>query len=410
MAAAVAKPPSRVTPSAPCEAQPPGTYPLAAQIPLRSFVLPEFPKDQASHLRELTLTADIKLDEYQSLVQTQPDAIVVQPPLDDLPETITQLTFELFGLGFPGTPPFLTRLAKSLPYLRGITFFSCLVDGLDEYSRRDAEKFFELATEVREVHAIDSFARPGFFARIGEILEQRVSEGKKGVKLLDISYTFRGHEDGDFLARVQGEELAKLIVKDVVGASFDFVPEKIDDLAEEEVKDREKPKNGPGKINEGVLPFASDGRAAAAIRERFGKLGKEGGLVDLRILNLGMWTLQAGEVAAIVNACAGGKEGTLVDLTVSVLLEREWVDKLVGCLKRDAVASLEGIEVVGVPDRAQEQDDRWKESGLAVMKVEDVEKIAAACPKLGKVGMSILKVKNAPNVNFGKVDGAWGKL
>ncbi|OAP59161.1 hypothetical protein AYL99_06459 [Fonsecaea erecta] len=379
------------TEAANLEPQDPGSYPLAAQIPLKGFQLPEFPA-HASRLRELTFTADIKLDEYQDMVQTHSDAIITQPPLPDLPKSITHLTFELFGLGFPGTPPFLTRLARSLPNIRSVTFFSCLIDGLDDASRKDAEKFFECLPNLRELHIIDSFARPGFFKAAGRLLEAHAKgDASEGLKLVDVSYTFRGHEDSDFLARVQGEDLPSLIVKGLVGASFDFVPERQDELAE--APEGEDGKKDSQKVNEGILPFASDGRAPTAVRKRFEDMSHGGQLKSLKILNLGMYTLRPVEVGEVVYACAGGEEAAgLVDITVSILLEEDWAAKLAEGLQYKGVAAvLEGIEVIGVPDKAQEEGEDWK-AGLAVANLTDVEKIAAGCPKLGKFGMSILKL------------------
>ncbi|KIX06240.1 uncharacterized protein Z518_04215 [Rhinocladiella mackenziei CBS 650.93] len=394
------------TETVPPESAQAGSFPLAAQIPLKDFNLPEFPPE-ASHLRELTLTADIKLDEYQNLVQSKPpDAIVTQPPLPNLPPSITSLTLELFGLGFPGNPPFLTRLSRMLPHLRSLTLFSCLIDGLDEASRKDAENFFENLPLLQELHIIDSFARPGFFKTLGGLFDARSKEGDgKGIKVVDISYTFRGHEDSDFLARVQGEELAGLIVKGIVGASFDFVPSVGDDLAEApEGQDGKKEKE---KMPQGILPFASDGRAPAAVKKRFENLSLDGQLGSVKVLNLGMWSLRPVEVGEVVYACAGGGEAGLVDLTVSVLLEDNWVDELIkGLGYKGGGGALEGIEIIGVPDKANEEDEDWK-SGLAVMKKEEVEKLGEACPRLGKFGMSILKVKSAPNVLFMKEQGSW---
>lgn len=385
-----------------------GSYPLAAQIPLKEFNLPEFPP-QASHLRELTFTADIKLDEYQQMVQTHKDALVTQPPLPDLPKSITHLTFELFGLGFPGTPPFLTRLARSLPSITSVTFFSCLIDGLDDASRKDAEKFFECLPNLRELHIIDSFARPGFFRAISDFLHARASAApEQGLKLVDVSYTFRGHEDSDFLARVQGEELSGLIVKGLVGAGFDFVPQKVDELAE--AAKAEDGQKEPEKLVEGILPFASDGRAPTALRKRFENQSYEGQMKTLKVLNLGMFSLRPAEVGEVVYACAGGQDAGLVDLTVSILLEDDWVDKLAeGLAYKNVAAALEGIELIGVPDKAKEAGEDWK-SGLAVANKAEVERLAAGCPKLGKFGMSILKVKSAPNVVFLKEDGSWTEM
>ncbi|EHY54717.1 hypothetical protein ABEF92_004104 [Exophiala dermatitidis] len=416
-----------------------GSFPLAAQISLKEFQIPDFPS-QASRLRQLTLTADIKLDEYQGKVQIPDDAVVTQPPLPNLPQSITHLNLELFGLGFPGKPPFLGRLARSLPNLSSVTFFSCLIDGLDDHSRKDAEAFFRLLPNLQELHLIDSFARPGFFETLGKILEERASASQQqdkdsggggGLKVVNVSYTFRGHEDSDFLARVHGAELPKLIVKGVVGASFDFVPEAVDELAEEEDKDGDQQNGNEGEgeekkkkkenIAEGILPFASDGRAPAALKKRFEDLREagDGALQSLRVLNLGMWSLRPAEVGEIVvKACAGGSGGKagLADLTVSVLLEENWIEEFIkGFGEKDngTAPDLEGIEVIGVPSNANEVGEGedgpdWKQGGgLSLVKLADVQRLNEVCPRLGKFGMSILKVKSAPNVLFFKEGESW---
>ncbi|KIW44932.1 uncharacterized protein PV06_03366 [Exophiala oligosperma] len=415
------------------------SYPLAAQIPLKEFVLPDFPP-QASRLRELTLTADIKLDEYQSLLQEKP---LTQPELPNVPKSVTHLTLELFGLGFPGTPAFLGRLAKCLPNLQSLTFFSCLIDGLDDSSRKDAERLFETCTQLQEIHIIDSFARPGFFKSVGSILEKRArenaSKSKKkadndalglteeenqgGLKVIDVSYTFRGHEDSDFLARVAGEELSSLIVPGLMGLSFDFVPVPRRDELEEEEQSSEENK----KMPEGVLPFASDGRAPTAIKKRFENLSAGGGggggdLTSIKVLNLGMFSLRPAEVGEIVYACAGGggdRQAGLVDLTVAVLLEDGWTDSLVaGFGHKEVGKTLEGIEIIGVPDNddkseeeaaATSQDDQ-SHHDIKLIEQADIEKLEKACPNLGKVGMSILKVRSAPNVVFLKEDDGWRSM
>jgi hypothetical protein len=291
-----------------------------------------------------------------------------------------------------------------------VTFFSCLIDGLDENSRRDAEKFFEVAVGVKEVHFIDSFARPGFFKTIGEGFDARARAGptakdgpaEGGVKVVDCSYTFRGHEDRDFLARVQGEELAGLIGKGLVGVNFSFIPEVQDELAE-----AEDGKEAGEKIAEGVLPFASDGRAPVAIKKRFETLSG-GGLGGLKVLGLGMYTLTPAEVVEVVYACAGGGESVLVDLTVSVLLGENWFDTLVKGFQNEGVGkALEGIEVVGVPVAAKEEGEDWKH-GMTLVTKEELDKLSVACPKLARFEMSILKVKSGPNVLFVKEGGgAW---
>lgn len=386
-----------------------GSFPLAAQIPLEGFQLPDFPAE-ASRLRELTLTADIKMDEYQNLVGPQlEDAIRGQQPLPNLPKSVTHLTLELFGLGFPGNPPFLTRLARSLPNLRSVTFFSCLIDGISEDSRKDAEKFFEVATNLQELHIIDSFARPGFFKTVSKFFEERskntaVSDKSVGLKVVDASYTFRGHEDSDFLARIQGEELSGLVVKGIVGASFSFVPVTEDELAET-TKDADG-KETKEKPAEGVLPFATDGRAPTAVKKRFESLSADGALSSLRVLNLSMWTLRATDVGDLLYASAGGEPGGLVDLTASILLEEGWFDKLVAGFEHKGVgAALEGLEIVGVPVKGKEEGEDWQHGAISLISQDDLKKLETAAPKLAKLEMNVLKVKSGPNVTFLKDEG-----
>ncbi|EXJ92424.1 hypothetical protein A1O3_00975 [Capronia epimyces CBS 606.96] len=413
-----------------------GSVPLAAQISLKGFELPEFPP-QASRLRQLTLTADIKLDEYQGKVQMPLDAgAIAQPPLPTLPPSITHLTLELFGLGFPGRPPFLEQLARALPNITTLTFFSCLIDGLDDASRKDAEAFFQLLPHLQELHVIDSFARPGFFRTIGGIFEDRSKQGQDSLKMVEVSYTFRGHQDRDFLARVQGEELPNLIVGGVVGASFDFMPEMVDELvegetetakAEEERPDGDKEKEKE-KVAEGILPFASDGRAPTALKKRFEHLRTES-LQSVKVLNLGMWSLRPVEVGEILYACAGGGKAGLADLTVSILLEDNWFEEFIkGFIRHKGIgAELEGVEVIGAPDRAkregegkdenedeakgadrdEDENEKGRTHGLSLVRQADVEKLGQICPKLAKFGMSILKVKSAPHLLFFKDQGGW---
>ncbi|KAK5046581.1 hypothetical protein LTR84_007342 [Exophiala bonariae] len=392
-----------------------GSFPLAAQIPLEDFQLPSFP-EEANRLRELTLTADIKMDEYQTLVGPQlTDAVRGQQPLPNLPKSITHLTLELFGLGFPGNPPFLTRLARSLPNLRSVTFFSCLIDGINEDSRKDAEKFFGVATHLQELHIIDSFARPGFFKKIGDIFSTRSkpsdsTTASEGLKVVDASYTFRGHEDSDFLARIQGEELSGLIVPGIVGASFSFVPVTEDELAEStKDADGEEVKEKPA---EGVLPFASDGRAPTAAKKRFENLSADGALSSLRVLNLSMWTLTAAEVGHLLYASAGGGAGNLVDLTASVLLEDGWFDALVeGLAYKGVGAALEGIEIVGVPVQGKQEGEDWQHGAIKLVELDDLKKLEAAAPNLAKLEMNVLKVKSGPKAVFGRDEaGKWVKL
>ena len=375
------------------------SYPLAAQIPVKGFNLPNFPKE-ASRLRELTLTSDIKLDEYQDLLQSK-EYELPQPP-----QSITHLTLELFSLGFPGrNPRYLGNLSRALPNLKSITFFSTLIDGLTDTSRKDAEDFFQLAPNIAEMHIIDSFVRPGFFTTLGKKWDQIADEAKdlppperSGAKVVEVSYTFRGHDHDDFLAKIHGTEIPSLLVRGMVGFGAGFV-----EAQEGEMQDElDKESGQPSGAASGVLPFANDSKASVALRKRFENLSG-GELAELKVLNLSMWTLTADEVAQLLYACGKGVAdgGGLIDLTVSVLMNEEWVQSLVQAISGSGAAkTLEGVEIIGVPAKAKEEGEDWKSGEGLIDDKSKVEELSKACTNLGRFEMSILKARKAGGVQW----------
>ncbi|KAF7588938.1 hypothetical protein BBP40_004979, partial [Aspergillus hancockii] len=204
--------------------------PTAAQIPLQTFHLPPFPPE-AANLQHLTLTSDIKPTEYGDIINTPLPETAIPP---SLPKGIDSLTLELFSLGYPA--PFLTKLASVLPNLKALTLYSHLIDGVSEDSRRDAGEFIHNALTgsqenpggLRELHLLDVFARKGFIAGIGDILrdlgELPSTGGQKdtrsALRFLEVSYTYRGHSDSEFLSRVPVDELPGLLVGSLVAASL----------------------------------------------------------------------------------------------------------------------------------------------------------------------------------------------
>ena len=104
-----------------------------AQIPLQSFTIPDFPPE-AHSLKALTLTSDIKHDEYQKLVE---GSFSIPP----LPVGIESLTLELFSMGYP--VGFLSRLADRLPNLKSVVIYSQLFAGITKESQADAVEFFK---------------------------------------------------------------------------------------------------------------------------------------------------------------------------------------------------------------------------------------------------------------------------
>lgn len=194
--------------------------PTGAQIPLPTFHLPDLPPE-AAHLTHLTLTSDIKPTDYASLLANPVSADAIPA---SIPQAIESLTLELFSLGYPA--PFLTSLGKALPRLKTLTVYSQLIDGVSEASRADAGTFMYdiLSRGLQELHLLDVFCRKGFLGGLGQVMDDNVTApaaaaapgdgagagadadaDKKGtMRFLEVSYTYRGHSDKGFLARVPG--------------------------------------------------------------------------------------------------------------------------------------------------------------------------------------------------------------
>ena len=383
-----------------------GQFPLAAQIPLDSFTLPEFP-EAASHLRSLTLTSDINLNDYQSK-HLQPGTF---EPSRTLPPSITHLTLELFSLGFQA--PFLNELAKRLPNLQSLTLFSCLIDGLSDSSRQDALSFFKaIVPTLRELHVVDSFARVGFWKEVGESFSSSSTSSAdpdSGLKVLEVSYTYRGHYESDFLNRTAGDEWPSLLTPSLIGLSLNFSSPPEEDS--EASMQAEKPEDQEElKAQDGMLPMASDGRASLAVRKRFEALsGGKGRGLGLKVLNLSMYALRPGEVGEIAYACAaGGDSAGLVGLTASVLLEEKWLESLSkGLAHKDAGKSVESLEIIGVPVAGGEEVADEDAEKLLMKSKEGMEGLAKSCPGVERVEMSILKSRRIGNVVWEKENGVW---
>jgi hypothetical protein len=432
--------------------QPPGwSFPLAAQIALQSFVFPIFPP-QASRLRELILIADVKLDEYQEVLRkhsleqqrekqlspnthvrrssyTASNSLVFHAP--NLPPSITSIALESFNLGFP--VGWLKSVARSLPKLKSLTFCNCLIDGLDEGSRDDAINMLEML-KLRDLHIIDTFARPGFWheAAIGlseehERAKEANTEDEQGqrpppgqrLQVLEMSYTYQGQSDPEFMSRIAGEELPQLLGSGLIAASFNLLaPPRPPQPPQDDSVERnllENPTNldengelGDSKRSEGISPFPEYGRAAAALRKRFEQLSAGKDLAKLRMLNTSLWTLRPQEIGHMLYSCSGGSSGALEDLCVSVLLKQDWWDELLESLT-DRSQSLEGLELVGVPDDDQQEQANTKLAEDVFEKTKDLEKLRQACPKLVRFEMTILRAKSFGRVGwkFDSNSGQW---
>jgi hypothetical protein len=166
----------------------------AAQVPVQTFNLPVFPPEAfTSNLSALILTSNINLSEYTSLL-SQPFSI------PELPTTFTNLTLELFSLGYP--PGFLTALGNRLPKLTSLTLYSQLFAGRTSLCREDALSFVRGQGGLIEVHLLDVFAPSGFFTDL-------TAAFSPSLRFMEISYTYR-HSDPGFLG--------SLLTGEIVGA------------------------------------------------------------------------------------------------------------------------------------------------------------------------------------------------
>lgn len=308
-----------------------------AQIPLQNFSLPVFPP-QATGLKALTLTSDIKMDEYQDLLN-QDYSI---PP--SLPYTIESLTLELFSLGYPAN--WLTQLAARLPNIKSLVVYSQLLGGLTTASAFDAMAFFRHLSGLRALHLLDVFARQGFFESIAPFVTYNPGHGddaegaRRGLMFLEINYTVQ-HSDVEFLGKVQATELPLLIGPGLISVAFNV-------SEAEETEDPEDPSNvlaaglseKERKAQDGVVCFNKT--LAGPLVEAL--LKEESRPVNLRVLNLTLFTLtleQAGQVLDV-------HRGLMVlILSLEVDVAEGTREKVIGLLEK--CDKVEQVEIVVNP-------------------------------------------------------------
>ncbi|TIA66943.1 hypothetical protein D6C76_08971, partial [Aureobasidium pullulans] len=202
-----------------------------AQIPLQTFSLPQFPP-QAGALKALTLTSDIKLDDYQTLLS---ESFTVPP----LPPGIESLTLELFTLGYP--VGWLSQLADRLPNLKSLVIYSQLFGGVSEESQADGVEFFKKLPGLRALHLLDVFAQPKFFERIGPYVTHSTDDesARRGLMFLEINYTVQ-HSDPEFLGKIQATELSSLVGPGLVTLAFNVSEADVTDDPEDPTNNTDK--------------------------------------------------------------------------------------------------------------------------------------------------------------------------
>ncbi|KAI9929259.1 hypothetical protein ASPWEDRAFT_168902 [Aspergillus wentii DTO 134E9] len=404
--------------------QPDQPLPNAAQIPLQTFHLPSFPP-QASQLKDLTLTSDIKPTEYADLLATPLSADAIP---SSLPASIESLTLELFSLGYP--PSFLDSLSRGLPRLRALTLYSHLVDGVSDGSRKDAGEFFhnvlvgkkENGGGLRQLHLLDVFSRKGLMSGIGDILDDMGSNAL--IRLLEVSYTYRGHSDSGFLARIPGDELPGLLVPSLVAVSFRLSSMLVspDGEGEGESQFPDDPADVdvdgvriPGAKPQGIIPLHPAHPGMELLMKKLaGHDGPESlepgsspssgpGPRGLKMLDCTLYTLSLEQLTTILSS-----QNELAILAASVLVQEK--ETLLDTL-RNGSKDLEAVEIVGVPKEAVEvgsisnQDTSFR---ALFPTTSDMTDLSTRLPRLNSFTMTILRAASFGSVTWTRAwDGGW---
>jgi hypothetical protein len=332
------------TPVSPAGAQ-------AAQIPLQTFHLPVFPPAAfTSNLSALILTSDINLSEYTSLL-TQPFSIPSLPP------TITNLTLELFSLGYP--PGFLTALGTKLPHLKSVTLYSQLFAGTTPATREDALGFVRAQGVLIEVHLLDVFAPSGFFTDL-------TAAFSPSLRFLEINYTYR-HSDPGFLGALRASEIVGGLVG-VMGLLGLTLSLSAPDVSVDDEDDGEGKEIGVKVIG------GSDAR------DLVGKVILGGD--ELVMIDVTMFELDITDVEMVLDGCE-----KINILGVSVGLENGWEDVVNVLGKKER--RVEVLEIVGVPGEGLVE--KWKGKRKVGLSKEVLGGLSNSWKGLKSVKVSILR-------------------
>ncbi|KAK5717115.1 hypothetical protein LTR15_009004 [Elasticomyces elasticus] len=361
-----------------------------AQVPLQSFNIPEFPAE-ARGLKALTLTSDIKVDEYQDSL-TQPYSIP-----SSIPTGVESLTLELFSLGYP--PGFLTDLAKRLPNLKSVVIYSQLFAGITQESQADAVEFFKRLPFLRAVHLLDVFAKPGFFVDAGKWLRYNTSdapgEARRGLMFLEVNYSFR-HEDEEFMAKIQATELPSLVGPGLISSSFNI---SIPETAEEDEEDPTTIQQVSDK--EGVMAF----NKTLAPDLMFALTDDELSPKGLRALNITLYTLTPSQLTTVLKV---QKNVMILSVTIDTEPGEDSKKELLKALMQ--CKDLEQVEVVANPSLQFFMALQNPKSGVLAKSFPSAEDMAALsdkCDKLNSFKANVLRTTSFGVVEWEKKDGKW---
>ncbi|PGH13446.1 hypothetical protein AJ80_06315 [Polytolypa hystricis UAMH7299] len=421
-----------------------------AQIPLQSFQLPEFPPE-ASQLQALTLTYDLKPEDYSKLLSEPLPSDAIHP---SLPSGIETLTLELFSLGYPA--PFLTQLGKKLSNLKSLTVYSQLIDGATDSTRKDAGEFFnDILTRgngrrgLRELHLLDVFSRPGFMSGLGGILEDldRSKDKKASLRFLEISYTYRGHSDSDFLTHIPGDELPTMLVPSLVAACFRLTAPPILDAAStaglpDDPADVDEEGNLiPGKKPEGIIPLqpsspgtkvlfrkltgettSAENKSSETESEKEGAdeeeeqnhpPGSGPGPTGLKMLDSTLYTLDTEQLGKIMNV---QKDISILSVSLIADASETWKTQLIDALRGGEGGTkgkeLEIVEIVGVPSEKFKVEVSSSSSSTSTNtsllknifpSSEDMAVLSSHCPELESFRMTILRAPSLGAVEWNRL-------
>lgn len=382
--------------SAPAQQQQQPIDPSAAQgaqIPLTDFNIPSFPPE-ARGLQALTLTSDLKVDEYQEILQ-RPWTIPTT-----IPTSIESLTLELFSMGYP--KGFLSTLADRLPNLKSLVIYSQLFAGITPETQQDAIEFFKKSRNLRALHLLDVFAKPHFFERAAKWLKyndgsEDESHARRGLMFLEVNYTFR-HEDEDFMGKIQATELPLLIGPGLISCSFN--------LAEPEHVSKEEDEQDPTVIagaadKEGIMAFNK-----TLANELIDAL-TEGEQVPrgLRALNTTLYTLTPEQIRKVLDK----QKGLMVmSLTAEIEPGEETKKDLLNAM--ELCKDLEQVEIVANPSLRffmEVQNPRKQTLAKTFPDVFDMNRLSEKLPKLSSFKANVLRTKTLGEIEWEKVESKW---
>ncbi|KAK5143494.1 hypothetical protein LTR04_001874 [Oleoguttula sp. CCFEE 6159] len=386
------------------QAQPQSQQPVhpsqaqGAQIPLQSFTLPNFPPE-ARGLKALTLTSDIKLDDYTSLLS---DYATIPP----LPPSIESLTLELFSLGYP--PGFLGGLSQNLPNIKSLVVYSQLFGGISKESEKDGVRFFENLKGLRALHFLDVFAKPHFFDAVGEVLRSYTSDSsdRKSLMFLEINYSFR-HEDEEFLPRIQATELPALIGPGLITCSLNISSPDVTDDPDDPTNLRaegEEAGNGGTGSKEGIMAF----NKTLATHVVMALTQPATAPTALRVLNTTLYTFSLNDLKKVLEV---QKKLSVLSCTVEIEPTEACKNDLLGAL--ESCPDLEQVEIVGNPSlqfymAVSNPTHRSPTFARTFPSKEDMAALSKKCPKLDSFKATVLKTISMGAVEWTKgEDGEW---